>query len=88
MQGNCCPASRLNTWKRQFSAAKYHPHFFATSRAMKSLTDEWIALEDEDEEEGEGEDVMRALVEEEVDEDDSTDVESEGEEVGAVYELY
>ena len=53
---------------------------------MKSLTDEWIALEDEDE--GEEEDVMRALVEEEVDEDDSTDVESEGEEVGAVYELY
>ena len=55
---------------------------------MKSLTDEWIALEDEDEEEGEEEDVMRALVEEEVDEDDSTDVESEGEKVGAVYELY
>ena len=51
---------------------------------MKSLTDEWIALEDEDGEE----DVMRALVEEEVDEDDSTDVESEGEQVGAVYELY
>ena len=53
---------------------------------MKSLTDEWIALEDEDEEEGEV--VRRTLVEEEVDEDDSTDVESEGEEVGAVYELY
>ena len=61
---------------------------FVTSRAMKYLTDEWIALEDEDEEEGEEEDVMRALVEEEVDEDDSTDVESEGEKVGAVYELY
>ena len=55
---------------------------------MKSITDEWIALEDEDEEEGEGEDVMRALVEEEGDEDDSTDVESDGEEIGAVYELY
>ena len=61
---------------------------FATFRAMKSITDEWIALEDEDEEEGEGEDVMRALVEEEEDEDDSTDVESDGEEIGAVYELY
>ena len=44
---------------------------------MKSLTDEWIALEDEDEEDGEEEDVMRELVEEEL--DDSTDVESEGE---------
>jgi len=59
---------------------------------MKSITDEWIALEDEDEEEGEGEDVMRALVEEEEDEDDSTwcveYVESDGEEIGAVYELY
>ena len=55
---------------------------------MKSLTDEWIALEDEDEEEGEEEDVMRALVEEEMDEYDNIDIESEGEEVGAVYELY
>ena len=27
LQGNCCPASRLNTCERQFSAAKYHPHF-------------------------------------------------------------
>ena len=40
---------------------------------MKAITDDWIALEDEeDEEEGEGEEVMRELFAEE-EEDEETD---------------
>ena len=56
--------------------AKYH----STSRAMKAITDDWIALEDqEDEEEGTGEDE---------EEDEETDVESDGEAVDQVFELF
>ena len=44
---------------------------------MQAITEDWVALEDEeDEEEGEGEKVTRALFEEEKDEE--TDVESDG----------
>ena len=52
------------------------------------LSDDWIALEDEeDEEEGEGEEVMRELFAEE-EEDEETDIESDGEAVGEVHELF
>ena len=45
---------------------------------MKAITDDWIALEDqEDEEEGEGEEG-----------DEQTDVESDGEAVNQVFELF
>jgi len=55
-------------------------------RAMKAITDDWIALEDEeDEEEGEGEEVMRELFAEE---EEETDIESDGEAVGEVHELF
>ena len=55
---------------------------------MKAITDDWVALEDEeDEEEGEGEEVMRALFVEEEEEDEETDVESDGEPVEEVFEL-
>ena len=43
---------------------------------MKDIADDWVALEDE--EEGEGEEAMLALFEEEGEEED-TDVESGGE---------
>ena len=43
---------------------------------MQATTEDWVALEDEeDEEEGEGEEVLRALFEEE--EDEETDVETQ-----------
>ena len=51
---------------------------------MKAITDDWIALEDE---EGEGEEVMRELFAEE-EEDEETDIESDGEAVGEVHELF
>ena len=55
---------------------------------MKAITDDWIALEDEeDEEEGEGEVVMWELFAEE-EEDEETDIESDGEAVGEVHELF
>ena len=50
---------------------------------MKAITDDWIALEDE---EGEGEEVMRELFAEE--EEEETDTESDGEAVGEVHELF
>ena len=47
---------------------------------MKAITDDWIALEDqEDEEEGAGEDE---------EEDEETDVEPHGEAVDQVFELF
>ena len=47
---------------------------------MKAITDDWIALEDhEDEEEGASEDE---------EEDEETDVESDGEAVDQVFELF
>ena len=61
-------------------------------RAMKAITDDWIALDsrledEEDEEEGEGEEVMRELFAEE-EEDEETDIESDGEAVEEVHELF
>ena len=52
---------------------------------MKAITDDWVALEDE--EEGEGEEAMRALFEEEGEEED-TDVESDGEAAAEIFELF
>ena len=54
---------------------------------MKAITDDWVALEDEEDEEGEGEEVMRELfaVEEE---DEETDPESDGEATEEVFELF
>ena len=55
---------------------------------MKSIADDWVALEDEeDEEEGEGEEAMWALFEEKVEEED-TDVESDGEAAAKIFELF
>ena len=54
---------------------------------MQTITEDWVALEDEeDEEEGEGEEVMRALFVKE--EDDETDAESDGDAVEEVFELF
>ena len=54
---------------------------------MQAITENWVALEDEeDEEEGEGEEVMRALFVEE--EDDETDAESDEDLVEEVFELF
>ena len=43
-------------------------------RAIKAITDAWVALEDEEDEEGE--------------EDEETDIESDGDAVEEVYELF
>ena len=51
-------------------------------RAIKAITDDWVALEDEEDEEGEDE-----LFEEE-EEDEETDIESDGDAVEEVYELF
>ena len=51
-------------------------------RAIKAITDAWVALEDEEDEEGEDE----LFAEEE--EDEETDVESDGDAVEEVYELF
>ena len=47
---------------------------------MKAIADDWVALEDE--EEGEGEEAMRALFEEEGEE------ESDGEAAAKIFELF
>ena len=52
------------------------------SRAIKAITDDWVALEDGEDEEGEGE-----LFAEEG-EDEETDIESDGDAVEEVYELF
>ena len=49
-------------------------------RAIKAITDDWVALEDEEDEEGE------LFAEEE--EDEETDIESDGDAVEEVYELF
>ena len=49
---------------------------------MKAITDDWVALEDEEYEDGEGE----LFAEEE--EDEETDIESDGDAVEEVYELF
>ena len=55
---------------------------------MKAIADDWVALEnEEDKEEGEGEEAMRALFEEEGEEED-TDVESDGEAADEIFELF
>ena len=55
---------------------------------MKAIADDWVALEDEeDKEEGEGEEAMRALFEEEGEEED-TDVEYDGEAAAEIFELF
>ena len=55
---------------------------------MQAIADDWVALEDEeDEEEGEGEEAMWALFEEEV-EEEYTDVESDGEAAAEIFELF
>ena len=51
-------------------------------RAIKAITDAWVALEDEEDEEGEGE----LFAEEE--EDEETDIVSDGDAVEEVYELF
>ena len=51
-------------------------------RAIKAITDGWVALEDEEDEEGEDE----LFAEEE--EDEETDIESDGDAVEEVYELF
>ena len=51
-------------------------------RAIKAITDAWVALEDEEDEEGEDE----LFAEEE--EDEETDIESDGDAVEEVYELF
>ena len=51
-------------------------------RAIKAITDAWVALEDEEDEDGEGE----LIAEEE--EDEKTDIESDGEAVDEVHELF
>ena len=86
LPGNCCPAFRQNTCKCQsFVSAIFFGKiavYYLFPRAMKAITEDWISLEDEeDEEEGEGEEVMRELfaVEEE---DEETDPESDGEATG------
>ena len=93
LPGNCCPVFRQNTCKCQsFVSVNFFVGKIAVNllfpRAMKAITDDWIALEDEeDEEEGEGEEVMRELFAEEED-DEETDIESDGEAVGEVHELF
>ena len=54
---------------------------------MKAHTDDWVAMEDEDDEgeEEDGDEVMKVLFGEE--EDEETDIESTGEEV-EVFELF
>ena len=51
-------------------------------RAIKAITDAWVAPEDEEDEEGEDE----LFAEEE--EDEETDIESDGDAVEEVYELF
>ena len=51
-------------------------------RAIKAITDDWVALEDEEDEEGEDE----LFAEEE--EDEETDIESDEEAVEEVHELF
>ena len=78
-----CQATAAQHFARLLVSTKY-----LFSRAMKAITDDWIALEDEeDEEEGEGEEVMREIFAEE-EEDEETDIESDGEAVGEVHELF
>ena len=62
---------------------------FPTSRTMKATTEEWIALEDEADEEEDGgyNDAMRALFEEEQDEEE-TDVVSDSEDLDEIFELF
>ena len=83
--GICCPTFHQNTCKLSFLWQIIIQLIF--HRAMQAITENWVALEDEeDEEEGEGEEVMRALFVEE--EDDKTDAESDGDAVEEVFELF
>ena len=84
LPNNCCLESRLNTFGCQNFLLQNHQLF---SRAMKAHTDDWVAMEDEDDEgeEEDGEEVMKVLFGEE--EDEETDIESTGEEV-EVFELF
>ena len=84
LPNNCCLESRLNTCECKNFLLQNHQLF---SRAMKAHTDDWVAMEDEDDEgeEEDGEEVMKVLFGEE--EDEETDIESTGEEV-EVFELF
>ena len=54
---------------------------------MKATTDAWVVLKDEeDEDEGDGEEVMQALFEEE-EEGEETGVDSDGKAANEIYEL-
>ena len=87
LPGNCCPVFRQNTCKCQsFVSVNFFCWQIAVNllfpRAIKAITDAWVALEDEEDEEGEDE----LFAEEE--EDEETDIESDGDAVEEVYELF
>ena len=56
---------------------------------MKAITDAWVALEDEEEDDegGEGEALMHTLFGEE-EEEEETDVDSDGEAAEDIFELF
>ena len=82
LPGNYCQASQPTTCKRIFPKIIFTPKKLFTPRATKAITEGWMALEDEEEDEEEGGDS----------DDEKEDSDSSGEtddsELEEIFELF